>query len=143
MNPDHDHLPATNVALSIKSLPVWLALFMATAGWAAEPKYNPGPGLQYSFVPQDYGMPLKNVADVAVDSKNNVYLIVRGDPPILVFSPEGKLINSWGKGLIAGPHGIYIDDHDNVFCVDNQDNVVLKFTTAGKLLMTLGTRGVV
>src|SRR5882724_764072 len=118
MNPDHDHLPATNVALSIKSLPVWLALFMATAGWAAEPKYNPGPGLQYSFVPQDYGMPLKNVADVAVDSKNNVYLIVRGDP-----------------------HGIYIDDHDNVFCVDNKDNVVLKFTTAGKLLMTLGTRG--
>jgi len=142
MSQHYHHLFATHLALPVKYLPVLLAVFAAASSWAADPKAGASPGLQYSFVPQDYGVPLKNVADVAADSKNNVYLIVRGDPPILVFSPEGKLINSWGKGLIAGPHGIYIDDHDNVFCVDNKDNVVLKFTTAGKLLMTLGTRGV-
>ena len=92
----------------------------------------------YVFVPQDYGMPLNNVADVAVDSKNNVFTIVRGETPILVFNPQGKFLYGWGKGMIAGPHGIYIDSNDNVFCDDTKDHVVLKFTTDGKLLMTLG-----
>ncbi len=142
MSQHNQHLFAMHWALPVKYLPVLLAVFLATLAPAEVPKAGTNPGLQYEFVPQDYGMPLTNVADVAVDSTNNVYLIVRGDPPILVFNPAGKLINSWGHGLIAGPHGIYIDDHDNVFCVDNHDNVVLKFTTAGKLLMTLGTRGV-
>jgi hypothetical protein len=95
----------------------------------------------YAFVPQDYGMVLNNVADVAVDSKNNIFAIVRGEIPILVFNAEGKFLYSWGKGMIAGPHGIYIDSLDNVFCVDSKDHVVMKFTTDGKLLMTLGTRG--
>jgi outer membrane protein assembly factor BamB len=96
----------------------------------------------YVFVPQDYGMPLNNVADVAVDSKNNVFTIVRGEIPVLVFNSEGKFLYGWGKGMIAGPHGIYIDSHDNVFCDDTKDHVVLKFTTDGKLLMTLGVKGV-
>ncbi|HWV99294.1 MAG TPA: alpha/beta hydrolase fold domain-containing protein [Candidatus Acidoferrum sp.] len=96
----------------------------------------------YVFVPQDYGLPLTNVADVAVDSRNNVFTIVRGETPILVFNPQGKFLYGWGKGLIAGPHGIYIDSHDNVFCVDTKGHVVSKFTTDGKLLMTLGLKGV-
>jgi sugar lactone lactonase YvrE len=142
MSQHNQHLFAMRRVWPVKYLPILLAVFVSATASAADAKAGTGHGLQYTFVPQDYGVPLKNVADVAVDSKNNVYLIVRGDPPILVFSPEGKLINSWGKDLIAGPHGIYIDANDNVFCVDNHDNVVLKFTTAGKLLMTLGTRGV-
>jgi len=100
---------------------------------------NPG---RYVFVPQNYGILLSNVADVAIDSKNNVFTIVRGETPILVFNPEGKFLYGWGKGMIAGPHGIYIDSNDNVFCVDTKNHVVLKFTTDGKLLMTLGIKGV-
>ncbi len=141
MNPGHAHLPFARGLSSVKILLLGLLQLVAAAAWAADPKAGSNAGLHFSFVPQDYGIPLTNVADVAVDSKDNVYAIVRGNPPILVFSPEGRLIDSWGKGLIAGPHGIYIDSQDNVFCVDNKDNVVLKFTTAGKLLLTLGTRG--
>ena len=96
----------------------------------------------YVFVPQDYGILLSNVADVAIDSKNNVFTIVRGETPILVFNSLGKFLSGWGKGMIAGPHGIYIDSNDNVFCVDTKDHVVSKFTTEGKLLMTLGLKGV-
>ncbi len=96
----------------------------------------------YVLAPQDYGLPLTNVADVAVDSGNNVFAMVRGETPVLVFNPQGKFLYGWGKGMIAGPHGIYIDSNDNVFCVDTKDHVVLKFTTDGKLLMTLGLKGV-
>jgi hypothetical protein len=85
---------------------------------------------------------MSNVADVAVDSKNNVFTIVRGETPILVFNSLGKFLYGWGKGMIAGPHGIYIDSNDNVFCVDTKNHVVSKFTTYGKLLMTLGLKGV-
>lgn len=98
--------------------------------------------LHYVFVPQDFGILMSNVADVAIDSKNNVFAIVRGETPILVFNPQGKFLYSWGKGMIAGPHGIYIDANDNVFCDDSKDHVVSKFTTDGKLLMTLGLKGV-
>jgi pimeloyl-ACP methyl ester carboxylesterase len=97
---------------------------------------------QYTFEPHDYGKVLDNVADVAVDSKNNIYALVRGDIPVLVFNAKGKYLRGWGQGLIGGPHGIYIDSLDNVFCVDSKDHIVMKFTTDGKLLMTLGTRGV-
>src|SRR5260221_3971070 len=83
-----------------------------------------------------------NSEDVAVDSKNNVFTIVRGETPILVFNSQGKFLYGWGKGMIAGPHGIYIDSNDNVFCVDTKNHVVSKFTTDGKLLMTLGVKGV-
>jgi sugar lactone lactonase YvrE len=96
---------------------------------------------RFQFVPQKFGILMSNVADVAVDSKNDVFAIVRGDTPILVFNPQGKFLRGWGKGLIGGPHGIFIDSHDNVFCVDNRDHVVLEFDTRGNLLMTLGTRG--
>jgi len=97
---------------------------------------------QYTFEPHDYKQVLDNVADVALDSKNNLYALVRGDIPILVFDAQGKYLRGWGQGLIKGPHGLYIDAHDHVFCVDSANHVVLKFTTEGKLLMTLGTRGV-
>ena len=79
---------------------------------------------------------------MAVDSKNNLFTIVRGETPILVFNSQGKFLYGSGKGMIAGPHGIYIDSNDNVFCVDTKDHVVSKFTTDGKLLMTLGLKGV-
>lgn len=98
--------------------------------------------LNYAFVPQDYGMPLNNVADVAVDSKGNLFAIVRGEVPVLAFNSDGKFLYGWGKGVIKGPHGIAVDAEDNVFCVDTNEHVVMKFTPDGKLLMTLGNRGV-
>jgi DNA-binding beta-propeller fold protein YncE len=96
----------------------------------------------YTYEPLDLGIPLTNVADVAVDSKDNLFVMVRGKEPVLVFNKEGKFLRSWGKGMIAGPHGLYVDFDDSVFCVDSKDHVVMKFTPEGKLLMTLGTKGV-
>lgn len=96
----------------------------------------------YVFEPQACGMVLNNVADVAVDSKGNLFAIVRGETPVLAFNSEGKYLYGWGKGQIGGPHGLAIDAQDNVYCVDSKDHVVLKFSPEGKLLMTLGQKGV-
>jgi DNA-binding beta-propeller fold protein YncE len=126
------------------------------------------------------------IAGVAVDSQDRIFalhrpgsltggelglmhdppmsLCCRPAPPVLVFDPEGNLLDSWG-----GPgegydwpgteHGIFVDHNDNVWLggegigdpetladhrvhgEDNpncRDHFVLKFTNDGKFLMQIG-----
>lgn len=71
--------------------------------------------------------------------------------PVLLFDLDGNLVRSFGKGLIAWPHGMYVDAQDNVWVTDavgyapvppGWGHVVRKFSPEGRLLMTLGTQGV-
>ena len=68
--------------------------------------------------------------------------------PILLFTKEGKLVRSFGAGLIAWPHGIDVDHEGNVWVTDawaakatTTGHAVLKFSPDGKLLMTIGVPG--
>jgi sugar lactone lactonase YvrE len=84
---------------------------------------------------------------------------------VLKFDPSGKLVRSFGQGLIASPHGIHIDRDGNIWVTDWQDNLprrargaaadsplppmpskvvghqVYKFSPDGKVLLTLGKAG--
>ena len=67
--------------------------------------------------------------------------------PILQFDTSGKLLKSFGKGLIVSPHKITVDKDGNVWVADNgtakgKGQQVLKFSPDGKLLMSLGKAGV-
>src|SRR5499425_1822299 len=42
--------------------------------------------------------------------------------PILHFDAAGRLIKSFGAGMLVSPHGIYVDSDDNVWVTDYQDN---------------------
>jgi sugar lactone lactonase YvrE len=42
--------------------------------------------------------------------------------PILHYDASGKLIKSFGAGLLAGPHGIFVDRDGNLWVTDYQDN---------------------
>src|SRR6187431_1833551 len=42
--------------------------------------------------------------------------------PVLKFDAEGKLVKSFGSGLVIFPHGITVDRDGNVWIVDGQDN---------------------
>jgi DNA-binding beta-propeller fold protein YncE len=79
--------------------------------------------------------------------------------PILKFDKDGKLVKSFGAGLIQSPHGITVDRDGNVWVVDCSCTIggrgaaaaaapapttghqVYKFSPDGKLLMTLGKPG--
>jgi streptogramin lyase len=87
--------------------------------------------------------------------------------PILHFDASGRLLKSFGAGLMVSPHGIHVDRDGNIWITDYQDNAprpaagagrgrggpvgaaagatkghqVFKFSPAGKLLMTLGDPG--
>jgi streptogramin lyase len=90
-------------------------------------------------------------------------------PTILKFDASGKLVKSFGEGMLVFPHGIHVDRDGNVWVTDGQDNAprppagganqpgrgtlsaplpgatkghqVFKFSPDGRLLMTLGKPG--
>jgi len=71
--------------------------------------------------------------------------------PVLLFDLEGNVVKSFGAGLSAWPHGIFVDADDNVWIADavgyapvpeGWGHVVYKFSPDGELLMTLGRKGV-
>jgi sugar lactone lactonase YvrE len=100
---------------------------------------------RYELVPDwgklPEGWTYTQVAGVAVDSQDRVYVYNRGEHPMIVFDREGKFLGSWGKGTLEHAHGLFITPDDHVFLVDRYLQQVLKFTTGGKLLLSIGTRG--
>ena len=84
------------------------------------------------------GWNLTDVAAVAVDSKDRVYVFNRGEHPMVVLNRDGSFIKSWGEGLFKRAHGLHIDADDNLYCTDDGDHTVRKCTTDGKVLLTIG-----
>lgn len=86
-------------------------------------------------------------------------------PVVLKFDASGRMVTSFGAGLMIFPHGIHVDRDGNIWVTDGQDNKprrargaapdaplprpparlvghqVFKFSPEGELLMTLGTAG--
>lgn len=88
-------------------------------------------------LPKDYVH--RDVAGVAVDGEDRVYLICRGDHPVMVYDQKGHFIRSWGEGeFSARTHGISVGPNGTIFCTDDGNHTVRQFTPEGRLLMTLG-----
>src|SRR3954463_6590068 len=81
------------------------------------------------------------VAGVAVDPGDRVFVFNRGEHPVIVFDRDGRFLGSWGEGCFRRPHGITIGPDDAVYCTDDSDHTVTKFSPEGKLLLALGTSG--
>ncbi len=83
-----------------------------------------------------------DVDGVAVDSRNRVYLMTRGDARVIVYEPDGTFVTSWGEDIFTPrTHGITIGPDDSVYTVDDGDHTVRKFTPDGKQLMIIGNPG--
>jgi DNA-binding beta-propeller fold protein YncE len=76
--------------------------------------------------------PRNEVAGVAVDHDDNVYLYVRGPQPVRVFDSNGNPIAAWGDGLFKRPHGIAVHG-DTVFCVDDWGHAVFILKKDGEI----------
>jgi DNA-binding beta-propeller fold protein YncE len=81
------------------------------------------------------------VAGIAVDRKDNVYVFNRGAHPMIVFDRAGNFLRSWGEGLFVRAHGAHIGPDDTIYCTDDGDHTVRKLTLEGKVLLTIGVPG--
>ena len=104
------------------------------------------------------GWVLGQVASVAVDSRDHVWVLQRprtlepeeasmAAPSVLEFDPEGNFVQGWGGPSPDYPwpqseHGIFVDYNDFVWVGGNgPEDQVLKFTMSGELVMQIGQPG--
>ena len=92
----------------------------------------------WAQLPPDYHLN-NDVAAVAIDRADNVYVFNRGPHPVMVFDREGRFLRSWGEGVFTRPHGAHIAPDESLYLTDDGDHTVRKFTLDGKLLLTIGT----
>ncbi|MBO0707269.1 MAG: hypothetical protein J2P44_02805 [Candidatus Dormibacteraeota bacterium] len=83
-----------------------------------------------------------DVAGVATDSKDRVYVFTRREPRVIVYGQDGGFRASWGEDFFsARTHGITVGPDDTVYCVDDGQHAVFRFSPEGELLQTIGTPG--
>ena len=131
----------------------------STAGpVTADTTYEPVAG--WAKLP--HGIWLREATSVAVDSQDRVYVFNRGNMPMLVFDPDGNLIDSWGNDTphagmtqitdqygasrrvwegvrFTWPHAVRVDHEDNLWLVDVHTHTMTKTDRSGRTLMTIGT----
>ena len=99
----------------------------------------------YTYIPiENWGnssdeIILGDVAGIAIDAKDDVYLFNRGEHPVVVLSQHGDVLRTWGHGIFKNPHGASIGPDQCIYLTDNFDHTVRKFSLTGELLMELGT----
>lgn len=98
-------------------------------------RYELEPG--WGKLPEGYEF--HQVAGVAVDAQDRVYVFNRSSHQLMVFDRAGNLVRVWGQKFTL-PHGIHIGPDGNIYLVDTASHVVLKYTPNERLLLTLGTR---
>jgi DNA-binding beta-propeller fold protein YncE len=85
------------------------------------------------------GWDFGEVASVAVDKRDRIYVFSRSEHPVTVFERDGTFIKAWGEGMFTRPHGLFIGPDESIYCTDDGEHTVQKCTLDGKLLMTIGT----
>ena len=87
------------------------------------------------------GMSFHESPGVAVDSQDNVYVLTRGEHPIIVFDREGNFIRTFGEGLFSNrTHGLYMAHDDSILAADDGIHTIQKFNREGDKLMEIGER---
>jgi DNA-binding beta-propeller fold protein YncE len=87
------------------------------------------------------GVGWKEVAAVACDSRDRVFVFSRSPHGLLIFDRDGNFLKSWGEGRFVRPHGIFIGPDDSVYLSDDLDHTVRRYTPDGEPLLTLGASG--
>ena len=70
---------------------------------------------------------------VALNSKSHIFLLNRGNHPLLEFGPDGSFIRSIGDGstIFHAAHSVRFDAEDGMWLVDAGNNVVVSSTRRG------------
>ena len=102
---------------------------------------------QYTFV-EDWlklpeGMRLLECPGVAVDGNDRVFILTRGEHPIMVFDKDGNFERSFGQGHFSEnrTHGLYYSAADDtLLAADDGIHTIQKFSVTGEKLMEIGEK---
>ena len=108
---------------------------MLSAAMAADPYVSRG------FVPLPADVEIGAMSAVAVDGPDRIYVLHRGEPPLLVLDGKHRLVAGWGKGEFKTPHGLRVDKQGSVWVTDNALHIARRYSREGTITMTLGQDG--
>ena len=104
------------------------------------------PELSFHVVQDFFQIPTNMVmaeaVGVAINSKGHIFLLNRGNYPLLEFNPDGTFVGAFGEGspVFRVPHSIRFDSQDNLWFVNAADNLVVKFDANRRVQQALGRR---
>lgn len=111
-------------------------VLLITECHAADPYVSTG------FLPLPADVEIGAMSAVAVDGSNRIYVLHRGEPPLLVFDVKQRIVvDGWGKGEFKIVHGLRVDSSGNVWVTDNALHIARRYSREGKVTMTLGQLG--
>jgi hypothetical protein len=84
---------------------------------------------------------LVEVPGLAINSKDRLFAFTRGEPSVVVFDRNGRVLDAWGTGKFRRPHAACIGPDDCLYCVDDFAHAIHKYTADGTLLATIGPAG--
>jgi hypothetical protein len=72
---------------------------------------------------------------VDVDADDNVYLLTRAEPRVIVYDRAGRFLRSWGEELFTPrTHGLTVAPDGSVYVVDEGVHAVYRFSSTGEQL---------
>ena len=114
------------------------------------------PEIRYQSTPDFLKLPpdiyLGEVAGVAINSKNHVFVLSRGNSigpadgasaaQLLEFDADGGFVREIGHNLYAWSyaHSVKVDKADNIWVADKGSDMVIKFRPDGRVAMIFGRK---
>jgi DNA-binding beta-propeller fold protein YncE len=86
------------------------------------------------------GQMLGAPSSVAFDRRGHLFVLNRGEHPLVEFDRDGRFVRSFGEGAFMRPHGMRIDRDGNIWTVDDRGHTVTKWSPEGRVLLRLGER---
>lgn len=136
---------AARATLNMKPVVFFLTLCLVATPLAAQERETT-PEIPFQVVQNFLKLPpdiyMAEVVGVDVDSKGHIYVINRGNHPLLEFAPDGTFVREMATGLplFEGAHSVRVDPQDNLWYVDAATNLVVMFDTEKRLQFVLGRR---
>jgi DNA-binding beta-propeller fold protein YncE len=121
-------------------------LVLTSVPLLAQNKGAAPPQLAFKVVDDFFQIPdtiwMAEAVGVALNAKGHIFILNRGNHPLLEFTPDGKFVRSLGEGspIFHAAHSVRFDAQDNMWVVDSGNDVIVKVTPKGRIEQALGRR---
>jgi DNA-binding beta-propeller fold protein YncE len=125
---------------------ILLASLLAAAVSVGAQERRTVPQLSFKVVEDFFDYPdtiwLAEAVGVALNAKGHIFLLNRGNYPLLEFTPDGKFVRTLGEGspIFHAAHSVRFDSEDSMWIVDSANNLVVKLNAKGHIVQGLGRR---
>ena len=125
---------------------VILTILLASVSLSAQDTSDMPRQIPFRLVEDFFEIPtdiwLAEAVGVALNAQGHIFILNRGNHPLLEFTPEGEYVRSLGEGspIFHAAHSVRFDAEDNMWVVDAANNIVVKVTPKGRIEQALGRR---